>query len=58
MIPDSEDKDVESDGDLDDDGIPDSEDQDDDGDGVPDALDNDDDGDGIPDYLEIGRAHV
>merc|ERR1712179_91369 len=43
---------LESDGDLDDDGVPDSEDDDDDNDGIPDALDTDDDNDGIPDYLD------
>jgi hypothetical protein len=37
-------------GDLDGDGIPDSQ-QDADGDGVPDSIDRDADGDGIPDYL-------
>ena len=44
--------DITSDGDLDDDGIPDAEDVDDDNDGVPDALDTDDDNDGIPDHLD------
>ena len=38
--------------DLDQDGIPDSEDDDDDNDGVPDSLDYDDDNDGIPDILD------
>ena len=41
-----------SDGDLDDDGVPDSEDVHDDNGGIPDALDTDDDNDGIPDDLD------
>jgi hypothetical protein len=38
--------------DLDDDGIPNSDDPDDDNDGIPDGLDPDDDNDGIPDDLD------
>jgi hypothetical protein len=39
----------DSDGDVDDDGIPDVDDEDDDGDGLNDDVDPDDDGDGVPD---------
>ena len=48
LIPDSDGKEVDTDGD----GIPDYLDDDDDNDGIPDHLDNDDDNDGIPDSEE------
>ena len=43
-----------SDGDLDDDGIPDSEDFDVDGDGIPNPIDKDFDGDGVLDHVDSG----
>jgi hypothetical protein len=45
-------EDLNTDSDLDGDGIPDMVDNDLDGDGIPDYMDKDDDGDGMPDYTD------